>query len=127
MYTVINENTYEVVCQVHEFKDGLAFGEAFYVIDTGDVEYPTPRLDRDTLTNIPGKVFTLNEIKSLAWEGIRRKRDTLLYQTDWTVGNDSPLNEMQKRAWRLYRQALRDLPEIQADPFSVIFPRKPGE
>ena len=51
----------------------------------------------------------------LAWEWtlIRRERNRLLAETDWTQGADSPLTDSKKTAWATYRTSLRTLPEDQ--------------
>lgn len=41
-------------------------------------------------------------------EEVRIERDQKLKDTDWTQTYDSPVN---KEAWAIYRQSLRDLPE----------------
>lgn len=66
--------------------------------------------------------FTLSQI---SWEDIRTKRRFLLQETDWTVGNDSPLNEQQKRAYRIYRQKLRDITTTSSTPGEVVWPQPP--
>jgi hypothetical protein len=33
-----------------------------------------------------------------------------LSSTDWTQAADSPLSDAQRQAWRIYRQAVRDIP-----------------
>ena len=67
---------------------------------------------------------------------LRIKRDSLLSQCDWTQGVDSPLSDSKKAEWKIYRQALRDLPktanpklddtEFLLDNSSVTFPTKPS-
>jgi hypothetical protein len=42
-----------------------------------------------------------------AWAAIRAHRDALLLKSDWTQGNDSPLDAAAKSAWAVYRDALR--------------------
>lgn len=51
------------------------------------------------------------------WETdrIRMRRTALLSACDWTQMPDAPLSSDVKEAWRLYRQALRDLPTSQPD------------
>lgn len=50
---------------------------------------------------------------SAAFEAeLRRQRDNRLIACDWTQMPDAPLTEEQKQQWQLYRQKLRDLPEI---------------
>lgn len=62
-----------------------------------------------------------NEANELATE-IRKKRDALLNETDWTQMTDSALDELQKEKYRIYRQALRDIPEQPGFPYDVEFP-----
>tara|TARA_Y100000114_G_scaffold23787_2_gene19504 strand:- start:130 stop:501 length:372 start_codon:yes stop_codon:yes gene_type:complete len=59
---------------------------------------------------------------------LRKKRDYLLQQSDWTQGNDSPLSTSKKTEWATYRQALRDLPANNSSATSfddVTFPTEP--
>lgn len=44
---------------------------------------------------------------------IRKQRDQLLAQSDWTQLPDSAVVGAKKSAWAVYRQALRDLPNAQ--------------
>lgn len=62
-----------------------------------------------------------NESNELAAE-IRKQRDELLNETDWTQMTDSALDELQKEKYRIYRQALRDIPEQPGFPYDVEFP-----
>lgn len=56
-------------------------------------------------------------------EKIRAKRDKLLADTDWTQCTDCQLSNTQKEAYRVYRQALRDVPEQAGFPYQVVFPK----
>lgn len=42
---------------------------------------------------------------------IREYRNRLLVESDWTQLPDAPLKEEERKAWKDYRQALRDLPQ----------------
>lgn len=58
---------------------------------------------------------------------LRRKRDQLLRESDFTQIPDAPLSAGERTAWAAYRQALRDLPEHYADdPASVVWPTPPN-
>ena len=61
-----------------------------------------------------------------SWYTLRGRRNTLLKESDWCIGNDSPLNVEDKTAWVSYRQELRDVPN-QSDPNNIIWPTKPTE
>lgn len=63
-----------------------------------------------------------DEEKELATE-IRKQRDILLNDTDWTQMTDSALDELQKERYRVYRQALRDITEQENFPYDVVWPK----
>jgi hypothetical protein len=60
----------------------------------------------------------------------RRVRDEALLGTDGrgTMPADAPPTFAQKNidAWRVYRQALRDIPEQPGFPFNVVWPERPA-
>ena len=59
---------------------------------------------------------------------VRRVRDVLLKDSDWTQVADVSLTAEQKAAWLTYRQALRDLTTTLADiqtQADVVLPTKP--
>lgn len=58
-----------------------------------------------------------------AWRLIRQKRNDLLAASDWTVLADTPTSTT---AWKVYRQALRDLPANTTDPFNPVWPTPPA-
>jgi len=57
------------------------------------------------------------------WAKLRRERNAILAETDWTVMSDTPTNTA---AWKAYRQALRDLPANTTDPFNAVWPTPPA-
>lgn len=62
------------------------------------------------------------------WPKVRRTRDSLLAECDWTQSPDSPLTTEKKAEWTTYRQALRDVPATNlsvTDIDSVVWPTKP--
>ena len=50
------------------------------------------------------------------WNMIRRERDEVLKNSDWTQLPDSPLTEQQKKKWQKRRQELRDLTVDYPEP-----------
>ena len=52
---------------------------------------------------------------------IRALRDDKLRQTDWSAGSDVVMSEEMKT----YRQALRDVPQQEGFPYSVVWPNVP--
>ena len=53
---------------------------------------------------------------------MRYWRDTELARTDWTQVADAPVD---KTAWAIYRQALRDLPASNTDARKIELPDAP--
>ena len=57
---------------------------------------------------------------------LRRKRDQLLVESDWSQGGDVP--DALKTKWQAYRQSLRDLPANQTpsdiDLRNITWPSK---
>ena len=73
---------------------------------------------------------TLEECET-AWEiikadyymrPVRQQRNELLVASDWTQVADALVD---KAAWAVYRQALRDLPENTIDPENPVWPTPP--
>ena len=63
------------------------------------------------------------------WTQIRRERDRLLANSDWTQGGDTPLASDKKTAWATYRTKLRDVPKDQKDKTtyaSITWPSEPS-
>lgn len=57
------------------------------------------------------------------WERLRAHRNRLIAECDWTQVADAPVDKV---AWAAYRQALRDLPEVTADPRTADWPAPPA-
>lgn len=69
--------------------------------------------------------FSLDDVTLSSEEAmalIRKKRNELLSNSDWTQVLDAPVNKFE---WAEYRQALRDLPQNTTDPFNPVWPAKP--
>lgn len=64
-----------------------------------------------------------SEANAYGWQNLRRERNALLTASDWTVLSDSPTSTA---AWKVYRQALRDLPANTTDPLNVVWPVPPA-
>lgn len=57
---------------------------------------------------------------------VKKKRDFLLYESDWTQIPNNPLTNEQQQAWAVYRQELRDIPQQAGYPFNVDWPIAPA-
>lgn len=54
---------------------------------------------------------------------MRSIRDRLLVESDWTQLPDAPVN---RQAWAIYRQALRDFPKTWTPGPTADFPEAPA-
>lgn len=71
--------------------------------------------------------YTIDEVNDnpLTAEEARAQRDKLLAETDWTQVLDAPISAECREAFRVYRQALRDITEQDGFPESIVWPVKP--
>jgi hypothetical protein len=83
-----------------------------------------------------GPVFTDNEDATAAEQEVaykamkdeefatnaRSQRDKLLAESDWTQVIDAPVNQ---EAWATYRQSLRNVPQQDGFPTTIVWPVKP--
>jgi hypothetical protein len=90
----------------HEFVDG--HGSVGFIWDG------TQFIDLDLITE--------EEQTEIDLAFLRTERNALLASSDWTQGNDSPLDN--KADWAEYRQLLRDLP-ASTDPADPTWPEAP--
>ena len=103
---------------INRIYDPEAIRIAYY--DDYGVEYPQPP-EGDEVIDAP---YTYDE----AMTALRTERDRRLLLCDWTQLPDVPLSASRVQAWRSYRKALRDTPEmVQAQGWdgAVAWPTPP--
>ena len=59
------------------------------------------------------------------WYVVRTQRDQSLTISDWTQGNDTPLDASDVTTWGTYRETLRNIPQDQSDPYAIVWPTPP--
>ena len=62
----------------------------------------------------------------LTAEEARAERNKLLDESDWTQVLDAPIDAETREAYRVYRQALRDIPEQEGFPGTITWPELPA-
>tara|TARA_B100001093_G_C26668853_1_gene945265 strand:- start:42 stop:452 length:411 start_codon:yes stop_codon:yes gene_type:complete len=86
----------------------------------------TNSVTKPSQSDLEAKFNTVKSRENLIF--LRRKRDKLLSQSDWTQNDDVPTET--KTKWQTYRQTLRDLPANQtpSDMFlsNITWPTKPS-
>lgn len=95
----------EILCTEEKLEANLALARAEAY--NGEV----------TVEEVPDEPMTAEEA--------RAKRDKLLEDTDWTQVLDAPIDASTREAYRVYRQDLRDIPEQDGFPESIIWPELP--
>lgn len=65
-------------------------------------------------------------VDPITWQRIRRKRDYLLTESDWTQVTDNGMDPALVAEWKSYRQSLRDITETFSAPDLVVWPVAPG-
>lgn len=58
-------------------------------------------------------------------KAVKKHRNNLLKNCDWTILPDSPLEQDVKDKWIAYRKKLRDLPTSKSNAFEIAFPKPP--
>jgi len=88
---------------------------------------------RDGVEQVDGKWFTKYSVVDMDQDAkdaldaqqaasVRSQRTQKLAESDWTQVADAPVD---KAAWAVYRQALRDVTTQTGFPWEVIWPAKP--
>lgn len=102
------------LCQSHYFDGGLYTNDGIprYKWDGAQAVLRTEEeLEVDRLPGIAAQA--------------RAQRDKLLADCDWTQTLDAPIDTDTKEAYRVYRQALRDIPQQEGFPRDIIWPELP--
>lgn len=99
-----------------------------YTNKKGEVEMR--REDHDELNRIglegpndPAFVITAEDIVATNLHLLRKERDRLLAETDWSQGADVPTDLKSK--YTTYRQKLRDITKTYDTYLDVVWPTKP--
>ena len=96
----------------HELDDDR---EILYWVSSG-VEETLPESDRYDWFEDDNRHYTI---------ALRKPRNELLVESDWTQAIDSPLSESKKVEWQTYRQALRDITITNWQIEGTDWPDKP--
>ena len=89
-----------------------------------DIENYRYDLSTRSIVQINQSILTQRKAEE-GWSILRLNRASLLTGSDWTQMPDSPLSDVKKQEWAIYRQALRDLPSSTTDPSNPTWPDKP--
>lgn len=102
-------------------NQGIRLADAYVVCEDSELDV---KLDSAKSRAYNG-VYTVEDIP-VSVDEVRSKRDKLLADTDWTQVLDAPIDAATREAYRVYRQALRDIPEQEGFPDTIIWPELPA-
>jgi len=96
-----------------------------YTVPTEKLTTVDPYINGNAVYNVKVEDTTTEEqtvLKNNKWEKVRTTRNELLAKTDWRASSDLTLSD----EWKTYRQALRDIPTTQSDPYNITYPTPPS-
>jgi len=94
--------------------------------DSASYEYIAPYTydaESDVVYGTWQKTNIREENQEIRINQIRNQRDDLLAESDYAVLPDAPVLDVNE--WKVYRQALRDVPQQSGFPQEVVWPTKP--
>jgi hypothetical protein len=106
------------------------------VIEKEDVLEPNMVIERQVFSFNGKEVIQSRQIREKTeeeieqevnqlWDQIRSQRDVFLSSTDWTQLPDAPITEEEKAEWSVYRQEIRDVPNLFDSPYDIVWPEPP--
>ena len=130
-YTIVECTDEDVFARLDQLSDYVAF--SFKIGRFYNIKWSDSKVSAVTGKDMAGKDITIQthfsgddtakDARLLAdkWVNVRKDRDKKLAETDFYALSDATLADNMKT----YRQALRDVPEDNADPDSISWPTKP--
>jgi hypothetical protein len=118
-YTRYDKDTGEILSVFESYDDEMEYQLPFFI--EGKYSHKEFRI----IDNKPVRKSDLEiEERQIqdAWVNLKRTRDGLLKDSDWTQAPDAPVDSA---AWAVYRKALRDLPANTSDPRYPDWPTPP--
>jgi hypothetical protein len=93
-----------------------------------DYQPPAPAADEFTQWTWDTELKRWRPSPTLAgkWRVVRNERGRRLSACDWIVTKSAETGVAVPAAWQTYRQALRDVPETNADPTNITWPTPPA-
>lgn len=104
-----------------EIEDAVLINSFYDKITNNFIKIPLCP-DENHEFNPDTRSWVLNEDKLSA--SVRAKRDLLLKESDWTQLPDAKVD---KAAWAEYRQALRDMPNLEGFPTTIEWATPPNK
>ena len=125
-YVIYNKSTGKILSAIqtsrnpeNDIPEGYDYLETYESTTDKKIDVAT----KDIIDSTDEKPYIISQQAK-----IKKHRNFLLQESDWTQMPDSPLSDSKKAEWAAYRQQLRDLPSSYTDDDdlnSIVFPTKP--
>jgi len=135
-YTLYNNNGEIVKLLYLENPDDLELNTSDLNVYYGSSNPITQYVDNDSLIDKPENPYEYGifNYETKQWEfdnqkaaeNIIAERNQLLINSDWTDTYSASTRLSNYAEWQTYRQALRDIPQQETFPMSVIWPVAPS-
>ena len=115
-----------IVSNIYNIKWQDDIGNAEEILDADGSSFDPKQYVQSHL--VPDDTAKDKRISDDEWIHIRKDRDRLLVESDWTQANDTPLASGKVTEWGTYRTSLRDLPSDQSSKTKysdITWPTKP--
>lgn len=91
---------------------------------TGPITFPDVSETQKIVWN-GSALVTEDKTDDELWVDIRKERDRLLKESDWTMLMDAT-DDLNYREWEMFRQRLRDITKNNTSPKNVLWPESPA-
>lgn len=101
----MNKKKYYIIYAIERLYPNLVGG---YIDKTEEFSWSNLKFENGNLSDLDQAAIDAeleNVYSEMAYQQLRQQRNQLLQQSDWMANSDVTMSD----AWRLYRQALRDI------------------
>tara|TARA_R100000656_G_C3901795_1_gene118952 strand:+ start:172 stop:534 length:363 start_codon:yes stop_codon:yes gene_type:complete len=115
---IVNSSTGKVISWATSNSLSSPIPDGHEIIVSEELDYSPMKWEY----NFETKKFVIRDYYK--WDAVRKKRNLLLSDSDYTQLADSTYPSTQD-AWKIYRQELRDITKGVTDPDTIVFPEEP--
>ena len=124
-----DENVQERLNQLDDYVSTSPVSDTVYNIKWHDIKQTVIVNEQEIQTHLIGDDVT-RDVRLLAemWVRVRNKRNKLLAETDWIVTQAVEKGKSTSIPWKIYRESLRDVPDINNNVVidqNIVWPDKP--
>ena len=119
-----SEVEFEAITIYNEQNEPIGHKEVISSWNILDIPQPTKE-QLDAIDDSEDEEKKTNSLEEYQRNLMRKERDLLITETDWTQLDDTSIPRATKAKYKVYRQELRDITKQEGFPHNVVFPEKP--